>query len=405
MPQLRFPSLVLCAILVVLAACSGDDEVAAAAGSGGGAGRAGTSAGRGGTGGAAVSGSGGQADANRPGLAGNVSAAGSGGSSGASGPGKVCAKTTTEAKLQPVYLVFAFDVSGSMGKGDKPWHDRSLKWDPVVQATRSFFEDPKSEGLSASLTFFPADGGEDARCEVDSYLTPDVAMQGLPANAFGAALDTIGMEDWRGGTPTQYVVQGVLNQIDAAQAQTPGRYVIVLVTDGYPQDCDEDSIEAVAELVKQHAAKTPTYVIGVANPPIDDAPDVTTNLRDIAVAGGTDQAYVIDTGDPAKTVSDFKETIEGIRSASLSCNVEIPAPPAGETFDKTKVSVSVASGATTSKLGYASDCKGTDVWHYDDPDQPKELVLCPDTCTKIQSDPMAQLSVAFECDQVITGPL
>ena len=56
-------------------------------------------------------------------------------SAGAAGV-ESCASAHAEAELLPVYLAFAFDVSGSMGKGDKPWHDRTLKWDPVVAAIR-----------------------------------------------------------------------------------------------------------------------------------------------------------------------------------------------------------------------------------------------------------------------------
>lgn len=309
-----------------------------------------------------------------------------------------CAKQTARATRQPVYLEFAFDVSGSMGKGDKPWHDRSLKWEPVVAATKAFFADAKSEGFSAALTLFPAD---DDRCDKASYQTPDVTMQPLPSEAFGQALDAIGQEDWRGGTPTLHVLQGLFDQIDGEQAAHPGRYAVVLVTDGYPQDCDDDSIEAVADLVKGRAADIPTYVIGVENPPLDDAPDVTTNLTAVAEAGGTGTAYLIDTGDPTKTTSAFKGTIDAIRSAAVSCRLEIPEAPQGQTFDKQKVSVRYLSSGSETTLSYDADCKGSDAWHYDDPDQPRELELCPETCKGLQDDERAELVVDFECEPVI----
>lgn len=319
--------------------------------------------------------------------------------------GPACARQSAKAELQPVYLVFAFDVSGSMGKGDKPWHDRTLKWDPVVAAIRAFLEDPSSQGLAASMTFFPADGGEDARCEAASYQAPSVAMRELPSDEFGRALDAIGMSEWRGGTPTLYVLQGVLDQIARDEQSKPGRYAIVMVTDGYPQDCDEDSIEAVADLARSHAGAVPTYVIGVSNPPIEDAPDVTTNLADIARAGGTGEAYLIDTGNPAQTVADFTATIESIRGASVSCNLAIPQPPAGETFDKTKVSVAYRSAGRDHALAYDAACGGGAQWHYDDPNQPRQIVLCPDACAALSADPSAELNVAFECERVILGPL
>jgi hypothetical protein len=285
-----------------------------------------------------------------------------------------------------------------MGKGDKPWHDRKLKWEPVVAATKAFFEDSKSEGYSAALTFFPA---EDDRCDQASYQTPDVPMQPLPSQQFGQALDAIGMEDWRGGTPTLHVVQGVLGQIDASQKTHPGRYALVLVTDGYPQDCDDDEIASVAALVKTRASDIPTYVIGVTNPPIDDAPDVTTNLADIAKAGGTGKAYLIDTGNPTQTTADLKQTVDAIRNAAISCELDIPAPPAGLSFDKQKVSVRYTSGGNQSALKYDADCKAASSWHYDDVQTPKQIVLCPDSCKVLQGDENAELAVDFECEPVI----
>ncbi|MDD9947857.1 MAG: VWA domain-containing protein, partial [Myxococcales bacterium] len=221
-----------------------------------------------------------------------------------------CARQTQGASLNPLHLLFAFDVSGSMGKGDKAWHDRALKWEPVVAATRSFFEEETARGLFASLTFFPGEGGEKTRCTPESYREPDVPMTALPDLAFGEAMDGIGREDWRGGTPTLSVLSGLFDQIEALRPSDSGRYVVVLVTDGHPQDCEDNRIEAVAELVAEHADRVPTYVIGVRNPPVEDAPDNTSDLADIAKAGGTEDAYLIDTGDPARTVARIAEAID-----------------------------------------------------------------------------------------------
>src|SRR5690349_19260576 len=40
------------------------------------------------------------------------------------GAANACATIGATASLEPLHLVFAFDVSGSMGKGDEPWHDK-----------------------------------------------------------------------------------------------------------------------------------------------------------------------------------------------------------------------------------------------------------------------------------------
>lgn len=317
------------------------------------------------------------------------------------GSGGSCASESAEAKVTPVYLAFAFDVSGSMGQGDRAWHDRALKWDPVVAATKAFFQDTASDGLSASMTFFPAASD---RCEDVSYLMPDVAMTALPSTEFGRVLDERGSQTWRGGTPTLHVLRGVVDFVQDRMQQTPGRYVIVLVSDGYPEGCDDTSIASVVEVARGVAATIPTYVVGVKNPPIDGAPDAVTNLTEIAQAGGTERAYIIDTGNPAQTTTDFKATIDAIRGSAISCNLGIPAPPDGRQFDSEKVAVNYRSGSTTTPLTYDPTCVMPNAWQYDDPLNPTEIELCPSACSTIQVDPVASLSVEFTCETRINIP-
>jgi hypothetical protein len=323
--------------------------------------------------------------------------------------GQACAIASSAVELEPVHLAFAFDVSGSMGKGDEEWHDKTLKWDPVVLATRTFFEDPASSGLTASLTFFPEDGDDDERCVEAAYTEPDVEMTPLPSSDFAAAIDAIepmSSDDWRGGTPTAWVMRGTLSFVEAYRDDHPGRFAIVLVTDGYPQGCDEadDTIEAVvAEVETALGSDISTYVIGVANPPVPDAPDTVSDLHEIAAAGGTGQAFLIDTGDPASTSSAFEAAVDEIRETAISCVIAIPPAPAGETFDKEKVAVRYESGSgSMTSFVYDAGCSRTGAWHYDDPASPSEIVLCERTCADVQSDVEAALEVQFACEQLFS---
>jgi hypothetical protein len=391
----------LCVGLMAIGCSSGEPStVTGLGGSGGSGGGSG-----GGSAGTTVIGAGGTGTAASGGSAGTTiigtSGSGTSGGSGGSGGIDACETVSTGATLQPVYLVFAFDVSGSMGKGDYDWHDRTLKWDPVVAATKAFFEDPASMGFEASLTVFPDGDGDDERCEDATYAMPDVAMTALPSPTFGVTLDAIGAEEWRGGTPTLHVVRGTLGQIEQARTANPGHYALVLVTDGYPQGCDDNEIASVVTEVQAAAATTPTYVIGVANPPIDGAPDTVTDLAAIAMAGGTTDAFIIDTGNPTDTVSRFRAVVEQIRDQALSCSITIPAPPGGREFDKNRVEVTYTSGATTTPLVYDPTCAAPSAWHYDDPANPTSIELCEATCTTVQADAMAGLGVNFACQDVI----
>ncbi|WP_437594963.1 vWA domain-containing protein [Sorangium sp. So ce1000] len=396
---MRLPAMgiALFMLAAVGAACGGDD---------------GENVFQSGSGAANSSGSGSGGDDGGFGSSGSGASSGTGSPSGpvgSTGAGDACATQTAKAGLQPVYLAVAFDVSGSMGANDRPSHSRELKWDPVVAATKQFFADPASAGLTASLTFFP--GAERRRmCSARTYSTPDVEMTPLPSDAFGAAIDDVTPatdDDWRMGTPTAFVVEGTISFIGGQRRENPGKYALVLVTDGYPQLCNDgaDSIEAVVERVEgARQDNIPTYVIGVANPP-DDEPGNVDNLREIAVAGGTEQAFIIETGNPDATATAFRAAIDQIRGAAVSCTIAIPAAPDGRTFDKQRVRVTYTSGAGAPKaVAYDQECASDDAWRYDNPANPTQIELCESVCNAVQSDPEASLGVDFTCDDVIQVP-
>jgi hypothetical protein len=311
------------------------------------------------------------------------------------GDGSACRADFAVTELKPVHLAFALDVSGSMGKLDKPYHDPELKWRPVVSAVRAFFEDDASAGIRASLTFFPA---ADDKCDAATYLAPDVAITPLPSADFGAAITAIDPEKlgWRGGTPTLAVVQGSFDYLGGLTQTVPdATHALVLVTDGYPQGCDDNAIESVAAEIEAVRSSFRTYVIGVKNP--DGGPDTVTDLDSLAVAGGTDAAIFIDTGDPDQTAGDLATAIARIREQSVACDARIPPTPGGSAFDPTKVNISMQLDGETSMLGYDQDCEAAG-WRYNDADAPTSIVLCPATCDVVQENATAKLDVAFGCD-------
>jgi len=102
----------------------------------------------------------------------------------------------------------------------------------------------------------------------------------------------------------------------------------VLVSDGYPQGCNstDDKIETVVAAVKKVSKDISTYVIGVANPP--GGPDTVTNLNDIAAAGGSDKAFIIQTGDPEKNDQRLPcRASESSEHRSYRATSKFPPPP------------------------------------------------------------------------------
>jgi hypothetical protein len=310
----------------------------------------------------------------------------------------VCAAQSAASELRQVSLAFLFDVSASMGGGDQTRYE--TKWVPVVAATEAFFAEDEAAALSASLTFFPrADAA--TRCISSAYAQPDVVETPLPSPLFAQAIAglnyTLTSNNWRTSTPTLAAYEGLAASLHAAPTDT--LRAIVLVTDGVPQGCSGvDDVQLVADAVRRSGIQT--FVVGVANPPGDNAGDNLANLNVVAAAGGTERAFIIATGNPAQTEADFKAVIDDIRGVALACNMEIPLPPVGMTFVPEQVNVVYGSSSTAEmRLSYDPECSTADAWHYDDPAAPATIVLCSEACGRAQRDAAARLTVEFGCER------
>jgi hypothetical protein len=315
----------------------------------------------------------------------------SSGDSGAPGTGgATCAQSLTPTKVKPALLVFIFDRSGSMsdsvGGGQ-------TKWTALAPTLTAFFADPKSSGLSASLQFF----AQPDECNVARYSTPLVPMTALPSNVFAAA---IAATEPDGDTPTQPALQGALEYATQQQKTNLGSKVaVVLVTDGEPHDNCGSTVASVVAQAQAYATNVPTYVIGVGKQ--------LTRLDTIAEAGATSHAYLVATAkndagtSAAQAESDFESALDVIRSSQAICILPIPAPPAGESLDFTKVNVVYDDNGQSQTLPYVPDCGGdggdSQGWRYDDPQSPKTIVLCPGTCGPVQASATGQLSVELGC--------
>jgi len=328
-------SIVSSTVFVTVVACSGD----------------GSSFPNGGNG----DGGGGGSD-NNPGF--NVGDSGAGGS----GDLSKCATTSATPTPVPVDLVFMFDKSGSM--------DQNSKWTSCKSGLTSFFADPASAGLSASLQFFPLSN----ECNAPTYAAPAVAMRALPdATSFANA---IGSNSPNGGTPTLPALTGAIDYAQSVQQSNPGNKVaVVLVTDGEPNDCNSSASNVATEAASA-SSTIPTFVIGIGN---------TANLDQIAAAGGTQKATIVSTNSPQQTAQDFQTALNAIRGLTLSCEYKIPPPPQGETFDEAKVNVVYTpTNGGPQTLTYNQTCTGGTGWHYDDVKNPQKIVLCQSTCDSVQ---------------------
>jgi len=293
----------------------------------------------------------------------------------------------------PAYL--CSDVNAT-GCNQTSYFDPAKRWIPATNALKSFFGDPKSAGLAASLQFFPLQGGDgDNKCQAGDYQTPVVALTKLPnGTPFASAIDARAP---RGSTPTDVALSGAYAHARSVKAAHPGEGIaVVLVTDGEPNSCESPATPSL-ELVKttaQGAASDPTspvrtYVIGIG--------EGLANLNQIAASGGTSQATIVSTTSPAQTATDFQNALDTIRGTALPCDVALPAPPNGKELDINAVNVNVTSSAGSDTLSYNKDCTGGTGWHYDNASAPTRVILCTSSCTTVRENASSRLSISFGC--------
>ncbi len=100
----------------------------------------------------------------------------------------------------------------------------------------------------------------------------------------------------------------------------------------------------------------------------------------------------------------FQDMATGvIKDSKLGCDYLIPPVPNGQTFEPGKVNVVYTPGnggmpeSILNVPGGSKDCTDKGGWYYDDPANPKHVLMCPSTCTVLQSDTMGKVDLQFGC--------
>lgn len=106
-----------------------------------------------------------------------------------------------------------------------------------------------------------------------------------------------------------------------------------------------------------------------------------------------------------KPVFDVLST-EVIKNAGLACEWAIPAPMGDDVIDYAKVNVDFNDGmgnvTPIGKVDDPADCGNVvDGWYYDDPVKPTKILVCPQTCAKIQLAANASMAIKFGCETII----
>jgi hypothetical protein len=301
-----------------------------------------------------------------------------------------CATETIEGSLMPLAMYVLLDRSGSMKDDDK--------WQNASEAFAGFVNGPNAAGIRVALSFFPS---ADGQCDGAGYDTPAVAMAELPGGAASitASLPSHAPGSGSGqGTPMEGALHGLkLFCAEYAKAHPEEKTVGVLITDGDPNGCDEDSdhLAAIAAASNGGSPAVPVFAIGMAGASFDF-------LDQVATSGGSSKAFDVSQGGAQA----FLSALQAIAGKAIPCEIPMPTSQKGA-VDPNKVNVKYTDGNhvehTLMQVPGASACVA-DAWYYDDPAHPTKVVLCPDTCSAVRAGSSGKLDVVLGCGTVIANP-
>jgi hypothetical protein len=361
-----------------------------------------------------------------------------GGSSGTDGggpsPDAACGADIQQAMLVPVNMFVMFDRSGSMNDEADETTGAS-RWDLASAALTMFFQDPTASGLGVALRFFPHDspaagctGGDNGVCDAvacsqplvplmapATIALPTLSAEAAPTDSHEEALVSAVMTSapapsgmmgggmMSGGTPIYAALDGALRWATAYQAAHPlpqQQTVVVFVTDGEPNGC-EDDFDLISDLAAQAyaSAGVTTYTIGLTGSNEAD-------MEQVAQAGNGD-SFFVDDGPTA--AQDLVAALQAIQGAALECDFAIPTPTDGGMADPRQVNVqytSMMGGVPVSftQVQSAADCGTTESWYYDDPGAPTRIHLCPNVCDTVRANPKAGIAIAIGCATIVEPP-
>jgi hypothetical protein len=230
-------------------------------------------------------------------------------------------------------------------------------------------------------------------CDPYRYAAPAVEFTSAAnaANAVEAALEA---QQPVGASPTRPALQGVTAYAyDWARNHPEDKAVVVFATDGVPSSslCTPnsiaDNVRAVAAAANANPP-VPTFVIGVGN-----ALDA---LSEIAAAGGTEQAFLVDT--QSELEARFFEILESTRRRALPCRYTLPSPTAGEAdTDRMRLALG-PKDEVLAKVSERSACSNVSGGYYLENDEtPRRLVLCPASCESLRSTSGSRLELLMAC--------
>lgn len=340
-----------------------------------------------------------------------------------SGDSAVCGSVGAEAKAQllPSDIIWAIDTSGSM----------SASFPAIQQALVDFSDKVVAAGIDAHIILLAGAGlcvppplGS-GMCGVGSTSPIPIAAPGPPASAPDTQPPAlIHLNAIFGGN---FGMGTILGNYDLYKEhlRPNARTQLVMTEDGAPP-YTADAVTAHIE-GRQSATGAPAWdpplrpnhyvwngvvcANGVGVGACNAFSSVPTSLLELikntgGILGDLDQAGTAGRDPFGPLLNELALAV--IEGATLSCEYEIPTPPKGEQFDRDRVNVVYTSNKQGAKITFPrfdtlEQCADREGWTYDDPANPKRVLLCAKACESVQKERDGSMRVEFGC-ATVRGP-
>jgi hypothetical protein len=255
-------------------------------------------------------------------------------------------------------------------------------------------------------------------CDVGPYATPLLGMATIPTGAPNL-LNVLDVHGSEGATPTLPALTGAISgAVNWSKANPDHKVIVVLATDGLPTICDPalespDPHQGIVNLAQAAAGGLvegiETFVIGVFSSEEQSAAQ--SNLNEIAVAGGSDQAYVIATD--LSVTQKFLEALNEVRLTATSCEFGFEIDGGGEPVDYSQVWVRVTDTNTgeahwVKRVSSEAACDPQSGGFYYDkppggPTPPGRITLCPASCELLGASVSRTIEIYTTCEDPTDG--
>ena len=300
-----------------------------------------------------------------------------------------------ESALQPVDIVWIIDTSGSMGE------EKSL----VQEQMNDFVMTITDAGLNVRVVLIAQPG--------EITVPPPLGTDPMQFLHIGATVSSNDSLD---------VLQANFAEVTAFLRRSSALHFIV-VTDDESKPDDDPSASAssfvttmssmLGRTFRWHSICSPPgsmgdrcFLPGVmecgCSGPRGDAPangDVYWQIS--SMTGGRQLSICTPDWTPL-----FGELTTAIAvPMSLPCVYEMPVPPAGEELDPGLVNIRYTPGGGSEEVipnvGSFDRCTG-EGWYYEgDPSDPERILLCPNTCRRLELDATGRVDLAVGCATVL----